>query len=127
MGEQMSERDELARAIYEDDVRHHRAALPFNEMHVNAWYFDQADAALAWFAEHRGPRVVSTVEELDALPVGSVVRSGDGQIWQRVGSGWDCLSEDGTGGSYPSETVIFQTLPPTATILFTPTTESEDR
>ena len=66
---------------------------------------------------------ITTAEELDALPVGSVVRSGDGQIWERCTrscAGWDCLSEDGDAGLYAAETVVFQTTPPQATVLYRP-------
>lgn len=56
-----TECDELAELLYDvdaDDWRHHSA----NET---------ADAILA--AGYRKPRTVTTVEELDALPVGAVV------------------------------------------------------
>ena len=73
------------------------------------------------------PETITTAIQLDALPVGSVVRSGDGQIWQRVYRKWDCLSENGEGGTYESETVIWQTRPPVATLLYRPDRPSEDR
>ena len=63
---------------------------------------------------------ITTPETLDALPVASVVRSSDGQIWQRRGGGWDCLSENGEGGPYDAETVLYQALPPSATVLYRP-------
>lgn len=63
---------------------------------------------------------ITTAAELDALPATSIARTPDAQIWERRGSGWDCLSEDGTGGTYDSHTVLYQTLPPMATVLFRP-------
>lgn len=63
---------------------------------------------------------VTTVADLHALPVGSVVRTEDAQIYLRTPGGWDCLSEDGTGGTYESSTVLFQTLPPSVLVLYRP-------
>lgn len=72
----------------------------------------------------RGSRTVWTVEELDALPAGTVVWTGDDQVWQRlVGQGvwaWDCLSEDGSGGPYDHNAVLYAALPPQVRVLHRP-------
>jgi hypothetical protein len=57
-----NERDELSELIFEQDVCQHKGDAR-----------DVADAILA--AGYRRPQQVTTVEELDALPVGSVVLS----------------------------------------------------
>lgn len=73
-----------------------------------------ADAILA--AGFRPPaRVITTVEERDALPPGSVVLSDSGYAWQRIEWWWQSTDE-GVGGA-PS-------LP--ATILHVPTEEATD-
>ena len=120
----MTEQDSLARVLHADDLAHGRVGLSFEDVDpgVRDWYLDNADAALAWFAEHRGPRVVSTVEELDALPEGSVVLDHEGEAWQRVADQrWVCTSGDSSRlhWSDPDERVF--------TLLHTPTTESEER
>ncbi|MEV7472258.1 hypothetical protein AB0N33_00910 [Pseudarthrobacter oxydans] len=62
------ERDELVKLIAEADGSGH-----FLRNGRNFAYGPLADAILA--AGYRRPRQVTTVEELDALPVGSVVRT----------------------------------------------------
>lgn len=50
---------------------------------------------------------VATVEELDVLPVGSLLKADDGDVWQlSFHGGWDCLSEDGSGGLRSSAQVV---------------------
>ncbi|AKQ06977.1 hypothetical protein PBI_OVECHKIN_75 [Mycobacterium phage Ovechkin] len=43
------------------------------------------------------PRI-ETVEQLDALPIRSLVRSDIGEVFERLRGGWDCLHEDGSAG-----------------------------
>ena len=67
-------------------------------------------------------RVVTTVEELDALPVGSVVLDGYGEVWRRlVGGRWDCLDSNGEQPVEESHTVLWQSLNPFARVLYDPT------
>ena len=46
---------------------------------------------------YRKPRLVTTAEELDALPVGSVVINERGNAWQKTGRNWYVAGS--TGGS----------------------------
>lgn len=116
MGEQMSERDELARVMH--GPGHGGVCMLCTE---------HADAALAWFAEHRGPRVVSTAEELDALPpYSAVVARLRGErvqlVWQNDAWGdWRSMA-----GTYSASRLVADAVAPFA-VLFTPTTEGEDR
>lgn len=88
-----------------------------------------------WLSEHdaevRAAKTVTTVEELDALPVGSVVAAG-GDVFRaivpdaRVNGGrqrWRCL-DDAIGfreyETYTSQTVLFQEVPSAATLLYRP-------
>ncbi|QIG58420.1 hypothetical protein HWD06_gp044 [Mycobacterium phage Cornie] len=48
--------------------------------------------------ERLRPRVIETVEQLDALPIRSLVRSDIGEVFERLRGGWDCLHEDGSAG-----------------------------
>lgn len=50
-------------------------------------------------------RTVSTVEELDALPIRSIVREDGGTSFERLRSGWDCLTTDGSDGLWASSKV----------------------
>ena len=45
-----------------------------------------ADAILA--AGYRKPRTITTAEELDALPLESVVKSAEGNVWEFLVGGW---------------------------------------
>lgn len=49
---------------------------------------EQVVDALMAFGWRPAPRVVSTVAELDALPVGTVVRFDDGDVWRTAGKGY---------------------------------------
>lgn len=63
-----TERDELANVIFEQDMCQHRG--------------DARDVAAAILAAgYRKPQQVTTVQELDALPVESVVRSDMGNVY----------------------------------------------
>jgi len=67
----MSERDEIEKIIletYQTDF-----GVP-----VTGTFKDCADAVLA--AGYRKPRTITTMEELNALPVGSVFRDPDGSV-----------------------------------------------
>lgn len=50
------------------------------------WYRAAANAILA--AGYRKPRTITTAEELDALPVGSVVKDDDGHAHLKYPRGW---------------------------------------
>ena len=127
---------EVAEASQETDVIERAAAVlrDVNEREFN-WRAVSRDGAFAAFARAlhaagllatRPEReIVTTVEELDALPVGSIVRTGDEQVWQRTPGGWDCLSEDGTGGTYGHETVLYADLPVAVHVLFRRATSIE--
>ena len=57
-----------------------RACWQREDIRVRARYLRMADAALAALRESR---TVRTVEELDALPEGAVVRASDGAVWDK--------------------------------------------
>lgn len=77
--------------------------------------------SLALHEQHRADmwreaRTVRTVEQLDALPKRSVIRSSVGDYWERLSrSTWDCLSENGEGPTSPSTGI-----PLPALVLWTP-------
>lgn len=49
----------------------------------------------------RQQRTITDVADLDALPNRSVIRAANGDYFEKSSrGGWDCLSEDGTGGLY---------------------------
>ena len=88
----MNARDELAQVINSADDAWDKVVAPSVE-----WAQDMADAVLA--AGYSKPRTITTAEELDALPVGSVVRTDFGctvekdcdfgsgkEFWSNVGS-----------------------------------------
>ncbi len=68
---------------------------------------------LAPALEQSRPRVVETVEELDALPVLSVIREAHGYTLERLSDGW---FRAGVPGGYPLGN---KTMLP-ATVLYTP-------
>ena len=68
-----TERDELARIIAE---RYHAA-------HDGVTVLDSAIADAILAAGYVKPRQVTTVEELDALPAGTIVRDSKGFAWQK--------------------------------------------
>jgi len=69
----MSERDELAEAIEQADIN-----AGMGEGGAVHW---ESMAGQILAAGYRKPRTVTTVEELDALPVESVVRSDMGNVY----------------------------------------------
>ena len=76
-----NERNELTRVIAEADGSGH-----FLRNGRQFAYGPLADAILA--AGYRKPAVVTTAEELDALPHESVVLDCEGDAWQRTNAGW---------------------------------------
>lgn len=72
----MNERDELATVI--------ETAYDLNEGAVSFELL--AHATLA--AGYRKPRTITTVEDLDALPLESVLKASDGNIWESLVGGW---------------------------------------
>jgi hypothetical protein len=61
------------------------------ETHTMGAYYRSARAVLAMFE----PETVTTADELDALPVGSVVLDDEGTAWKRGSGSWV-----GTGGEH---------------------------
>ena len=112
-----AQRDELAREIFiTDNARSLDPAVLWDEADQERMHYAEviADGLLA--AGYRKPRTITTVEELDALPVGSVVMDADAYVGRK---------ERDTGGSewgvslhkYSKESRAF-TLP--ATVLWEP-------
>lgn len=66
--------------------------------------------------------IIRTAAELNALPATSIVRSPDGDIWERRQvSGawtWDCLSEEGRSDPYSAAAILRNGA--TATVLYRP-------
>ncbi len=76
----------------------------------------QADAILA--AGYSKPRTITTVEELDALPVGVVVMDGHGDVARKLRSGWRILVAESGWDAWLTDSMEETYLP--ATVLFTP-------
>jgi hypothetical protein len=74
-----------------------------------------ADAILA--AGYRKPRTITTVEELDALPVGSILFDVDGDVCQRFRGGWRATINERKGDPWLTDTLEVD-LP--ATVLHEP-------
>jgi hypothetical protein len=105
--------DKMAQAIWEMYAADTGRALPAGSADRLA---RAAVAAMVWHPEER---TITTMEQLDALPRGSLVRANDGDYWERLSRrNWDCLSAAGTIALNKSEAVE---LP--ATLLWHP----EDR
>ncbi|MGO4583615.1 hypothetical protein AB4Z38_06970 [Arthrobacter sp. 2RAF6] len=104
----MSERDELVDLIEDavDDAIYNEADAPPSLTGVVASKAADAVLTAGWVK----PRTVSTVEELDALPTWSVVRSEQATIWEKFNDHW---AETLTTGRHPSDHLA---LP--ATVLF---------
>lgn len=92
----------------------------------NEWFnaiADEMEREVSGIIEARSPKGVQSVEELDALPVGVVIRSTDGAVKERlhaipgVGNGWGGI---GNESGFDSE---FIDLP--ARVLFTPPQNGE--
>lgn len=77
---------------------------------------ETADALLA--AGYTRPRVVTTVEELDALPVGSVALDLDRDIARKFRGGWRMVVSEGFGDPWLSDGIEDIALP--ATVLYSP-------
>ena len=70
-----TERDELAELLMSDEIMNVPDIGGFD------YALHEADVILA--AGYRKPRTITTAEELDALAVGSVIRSGRGAIHEK--------------------------------------------
>lgn len=112
----MSERDELAKVIFNSNRGNTQIDLQDDRRLKGsqlAWAGYSADAILA--AGYRRPRTVTTVEELDALPAGSMILDSDPDALLRTESaGWYSV-HDGDHIPYSSSAI---TLP--ATVLHEP-------
>ncbi|WP_341394047.1 hypothetical protein [Arthrobacter sp. G119Y2] len=78
----MSARDELARDL--KSIEATQTSLE-HTLSFHAW---TAEALIA--KGYRKPRTITTVEELDALPRGSVIRDGDEELMEKTDIGWCC-------------------------------------
>ncbi len=76
----MNARDELAEVIYK---ARWVDAVENAEMATDAKMAETILAA-GWVK----PRTITTVEELDALPLETVVKSADGNVWECLVGGW---------------------------------------
>lgn len=95
----MNARDDLA-----DLIGDTWNAMPSPADHV--WHI-LADGILA--AGWRPPaRTIDTAEELDALPIGAVIRDGEGEVFEQWATGdWQAVGSLDTGESrLPSEAVF---------------------
>jgi len=105
----MSAREELAELLEEEQEAGRWASSPTADL-----YGFMADAILA--AGYSKPRTITTVEELDAIPAWSVVRSEQATIWEKFeGNGGDFWAETMTLGKHPSSHIA---LP--ATVIYSP-------
>lgn len=66
------------------------------------------------------PRTIDTVEELNGLPVGSVMLDRDGDAWQRYRTGWTCTDRSTNTADQPSSSLAWVLAP--ATVLYEPGT-----
>lgn len=124
-----TERDELARAIYDglhhedSDVYADAIGGDLDDVIVDGRVDLLAVADMLLAAGYRKPRVVTTAEELDALPVGSVVLDDEGDPWHKQedpdGSGaiWRVpgsllLESIDLVGCYPTLTVLHEGAQP---------------
>lgn len=61
------------------------------------------------------------VEELNALPIRSIVMDGSGDLWRKTVTGlWDCLGASWDQPSEESRTVLWQSASPSFTLLWKP-------
>lgn len=96
-----SDRDELANLVNEAYWARWGGAVL---MPPSSGDRQSADMILA--AGYRKARTIATVEELDALPVGSVILDSDGDAWQRSTSGWTCTDRAFNTVDQPSENLV---------------------
>lgn len=92
----MSERDELIALLWDND-------------HMPK--YDTADAILA--AGYRKPRTITTAEELDALPDGTVVMDGQGEVARKLVYGWRVLVSEAGFDAWLSDPLEETYLPAT--------------
>ena len=81
------------------------------------WHEATRIAARILAAGYRKPRTITTAEELDASPIGLIVRDGDREPWERTDNGWNCWVYGGQ--SFASRDLV---LP--ATVLYEPESEA---
>lgn len=56
-------------------------------------------------------RTITTVEELEALPCGSVILDRDGDAWQRFRLGWTCTDRAFNTVDQPSSSLAYVLAP----------------
>jgi hypothetical protein len=79
-----NERDELAKILGRDDL--------YNDSGCCDWIVVDSAAEAILAAGYRKLRTVTTAEELDALPVGSVVLDNIGDAWTKTDVDfWQCF------------------------------------
>lgn len=81
------DRDDLAQVIQRAYDRSYNLYTPRTPTPRE---YDIADAVLSWMAAagFTRPHTVTTIEELDALPVRSVIRNEWAVIWEKCQNGW---------------------------------------
>ena len=118
------QREELIGVIYSTPAP--RVQLPRSVWPFPVTVTELADQILA--AGYRKPWTVETVEELDALPDGSLVLA-DGDVYRRKtnniapGFTFRCLDDAidyREWEPYSSKTVFYQHVPPSPLVLWTP-------
>lgn len=67
-----------------------------------------ADHLAPIIADATAPKVITTAEVLDALPIGAVIRDGEGEVFEQWATGdWQAVGSLDTGESrLPSEAVF---------------------
>lgn len=116
----MSERDELARIVYEIEpwssgTSYDAKPLLWSELDEDdqANYLPHADAILA--SGYRKPRTITTAEELDALPIGAIaLDSAEWLFRKQIDFRYVAA---GSGGLYSAAAIDFP-----ATVLYEPST-----
>lgn len=96
----------VAKAVCQSRHRHHGSNLDYwiyAGEYAREQYRDDATAALAAIDE---ASIVNTVEELDALPVGSVILDSDADAWQRTRRGWTCTDRAANTQDMPSGGIL---------------------
>ncbi|MFT4281199.1 hypothetical protein [Microbacterium sp.] len=69
----------------------------------------------------REQEAASLTKMLDGLDARSVVMDGTGEVWRKASTGrWDCLDANGDQPTEDASTVVWQSLPPRVTVLWTP-------
>jgi len=97
-------REELALVLANAQRFRNGSSMLPSAAHVSRLALDDADAVLA--AGYSKPRTITTVEELDALPDGSMVMDSDPDALLKTDKGWLSV-HDNDGYTYPSRYVAF--------------------